>query len=250
MLSFADRRLPTVLLASLAALSWLMLWALAQSSAAGYLDHSSLNHILLGHQTPVTLILPAFVWMLMTVAMMLPTALPLVGLFHAMVADRANAAALIVLLTAGYVAVWTAFGFLAHALIGLLQLAVAQLTLPENGQTIFRSGLLLIAGAYQFTPLKRHCLAKCRSPLSFILERRRGRGDAYEAFRIGWDHGIYCVGCCWSLMLLMFLIASAHLAWMLALGTVMAVEKNMPWGARLSTPLGVLLLVAGVVIWF
>jgi predicted metal-binding membrane protein len=248
MLSIADRRFPAVLLASLIAISWitLMVWDQALELYPG---HSAPNHITHGHPSSGTITQFAAVWVLMTVAMMLPTALPLVGLFHAMIGGRSHAGWLIVLLITGYVGIWTVFGFVAHSLVTGLQFAGGRLPLLDTSQTAYRSALLLIAGVYQFTPLKRHCLAKCRSPLSFIMERRRGRNQAYEALRIGLDHGIYCIGCCWSLMLLMFLAGSAHLLWMLALGTVMAIEKNLSWGARLSAPFGIFLTVAGLLLW-
>ena len=90
-----------------------------------------------------------------------------------------------------------------------------------------------------------HCLHRCRSPLGFILAHWRGRRERLAAFRIGLHHGLFCVGCCWSLMLLMFAVGVGSLGWMLGLGAVMAAEKNLPWGRRLTTPLGLLLLGAG-----
>jgi predicted metal-binding membrane protein len=107
---------------------------------------------------------------------------------------------------------------------------------------------LLVAGAYQFSPLKYHCLEKCRSPLSFALEHWRGRRERLHALWLGVHHGLFCIGCCWSLMLLMFAVGVGNLGWMLALSAVMAAEKNLPWGRRLSAPLGVALLFWGAVL--
>jgi predicted metal-binding membrane protein len=84
--------------------------------------------------------------------------------------------------------------------------------------------------------------------MSFITEHWRGRHEAAQAFALGLHHGLFCLGCCWLLMLLMFVVGMGSLGWMLALGTVMAVEKNFPWGRRLSTPLGVTLLGAGLTV--
>jgi predicted metal-binding membrane protein len=106
--------------------------------------------------------------------------------------------------------------------------------------------LLIVAGLYQFTPLKYRCLDKCRSPLSFVLGYwQGGAARASNAFRLGVHHGLFCVGCCWALMLLMFAVGTGNVVWMLMLGTVMAVEKNVSWGRRLSAPLGVLLVISG-----
>jgi predicted metal-binding membrane protein len=104
---------------------------------------------------------------------------------------------------------------------------------------------LLVAGAYQFTALKYRCLDKCRSPMTFIAGHWSGRAPRRQALRLGGAHGIYCVGCCWSLMLLMFAVGVGNVAWMLALGAAMAIEKNMPWGRQISTPLGITLLGLG-----
>jgi predicted metal-binding membrane protein len=108
---------------------------------------------------------------------------------------------------------------------------------------------LLTAGIYQFTPLKYMCLDKCRSPYSFIIEQWRGRNASIESLRLGWRHGLFCLGCCWSLMLLMFAVSVGNLVWMLALAIVMGVEKNLPWGRRISVPLGVVLLSSGSTIF-
>ena len=105
---------------------------------------------------------------------------------------------------------------------------------------------LIFAGLYQFSPLKYHCLDKCRSPLSFITQYWTGRHEAVAAFRLGVHHGLFCLGCCWSLMLVMFAVGTGSLAWMLALGAVMAIEKNLPWGRRLSRPVGLTLILGGI----
>jgi predicted metal-binding membrane protein len=94
--------------------------------------------------------------------------------------------------------------------------------------------------------LKHFCIKKCQSPYAFIAEHWHGHKPRWDAFWLGLHHGLFCVGCCWSLMLVMFGVGMGNLAWMLVLGTVMAVEKNLPWGRRLSAPLGVLLLAVGL----
>ncbi len=108
--------------------------------------------------------------------------------------------------------------------------------------------ILLLAGAYQFTPLKHRCLDKCRSPFSFVVEHWQGRRERWQAFQLGIHHGLFCVGCCWALMLLMFATGVGSLVWMLALTAVMVIEKTSRWGARLVAPVGVALLVAGVAV--
>ena len=100
----------------------------------------------------------------------------------------------------------------------------------------------MIAGIYQFTPLKYHCLNKCRSPFSFVASHLTSKNHRWQAFRLGVDHGIFCIGCCWSLMLPMFAIGSGNIGWMLLLGAIMSIDTNMPWGKRSSRPLGAALV--------
>jgi predicted metal-binding integral membrane protein DUF2182 len=110
---------------------------------------------------------------------------------------------------------------------------------------IIGMGILVLAGTYQFMPLKYACLEKCRAPLGFITAYWRGSHAHRQAFRLGLHHGLFCVGCCWSLMLLMFVVGVGNLGWMFVLGVLMALEKNFPWGRRLSVPPALSSLVGG-----
>jgi predicted metal-binding membrane protein len=96
---------------------------------------------------------------------------------------------------------------------------------------------------FQFSSLKYRCLEKCRTPFSFVVERWRGKSPSIDALKLGASHGAFCVGCCWALMLLMFVVGSSSLGWMLVLAAIMAVEKNVPGGRRISTPVGIALIV-------
>src|SRR5215813_3098251 len=122
----------------------------------------------------------------------------------------------------------------------------SRLSWPANAGWISAAVILTIAGLYQFSSLKYACLDKCRSPLSFLVSRWQGGNESAQALRIGLEHGLFCVGCCWSLMLLMYLVNAGSLVWMLLLGVVMALEKNFPWGRRLSAPIGVLLFIGAI----
>ena len=102
--------------------------------------------------------------------------------------------------------------------------------------------MLALAGLYQFSAIKYRCLDKCRTPLSFVVARWRGGAARRQAFALGLEHGAFCVGCCWALMLLMFVVGTGNVGVMLALGAIMAAEKNLPWGRRLSAPLGLALV--------
>jgi len=224
----------------LIALTWvsLLIWGL--SPYARFLSHESLEGVHLEHSTGVLTIMVAG-WTLMLVAMMLPTTLPLISLFYSIIAQRANRGRLVLLLLVGYLSIWTVFGVLVH--VGDLVLHnLAEQAMWLHDHQFIAAATLLLAGLYQFSPLKYKCLDKCRSPLSFIMSHWRGRRDLGQSFLLGVHHGLFCIGCCWALMLLMFGVAVGSFSWMLALGAVMAIEKNMPWGRRLSAPLGVFLL--------
>jgi predicted metal-binding membrane protein len=182
----------------------------------------------------------------MTTAMMLPTTLPLVEMFQRLTAARPDRVRLTASLIAGYLLAWAVCGVLVFAASLALQ-AIAPVALATHPGLV-AAALFVTAGAFQFSKLKYECLDKCRSPLSFLTSRWRGMHHRWHSFRLGVEHGVFCVGCCWALMLLMFAIGTVNLLWMLALAGVMAIEKNMPWGRRLSAPLGVVLLITGIAI--
>jgi predicted metal-binding membrane protein len=231
-------------LLGLVALAWFALLVWSSLPYARFLDHATLAHLPLALGYDYILLLSLFIagWTLMIVAMMLPTSLPLITLFGHLVRRRPNRRRLVALLIAGYLAVWTTFGALAHLGDWLLHEAVEQSLWLALHPWVISAGILLLAGIYQFTPLKYYCLDKCRSPLTFVMAHWHGRRPERETLALGLRHGLFCLGCCWSLMLLMFAVGLGNLGWMLVLGVVMGLEKNLPWGRRLGKPLGVILV--------
>jgi predicted metal-binding membrane protein len=109
-------------------------------------------------------------------------------------------------------------------------------------------GSVVVAGAgvFQFSALKYRCLERCRTPFGFVNAHWQGRRPYTESLRLGAAHGLFCVGCCWALMLVTFVVGMGNVGWMLALAAAMAAEKNLPIGARLRTPLGVGLIAWGI----
>lgn len=246
----SDVRVFTLLALLLVGLAWLSLFVWGQSPYGSYLDHEQLGELGFDFSTGYATRALIFTggWTLMTVAMMLPTSLPLFLLFRTITRNRSNQNHLTLFLISGYLVIWIAFGTTAHlGDLGLHQAVEAWHWLDDR-VWLLGAVPLLLAGAYQFTPLKYVCLEKCRSPYSFVVGHWHGQHAKTDAFRLGVAHGIFCVGCCWSLMLLMFAVSLGNVAWMLALAVVMAVEKNVSWGRRISFPLGVVLLVAGVTV--
>ncbi len=233
---------------ALVMLAWMTLWIWDRSPYGRYLDHGRLGEIgTASLLIPVALYLIG--WTLMTTAMMLPTTIPLLEIFRRLTDHRPERLQLMTLLVAGYLGVWVAFGAAAHTADWVLHEFVERNPWLEAHAYIIGAGTLLLAGTFQFSRLKYRCLDKCRAPLSFVMEYWRGSHDRRNALFLGVHHGLFCVGCCWALMLLMFSVGVGNIGWMLTLGMIMAVEKNMPWGKILSRPLGTILVGWGMIIF-
>ena len=254
----ADRRgLPVALVAALSFSAWAVLAVWSASPYARYLDHGGWDRAgalaALCRAVPqgdllIPMLVYALAWVLMIAAMMLPTTLPLLGIFGRITAARSDGPALMGRLVAGYAAAWLGFGIAAHGLDSAIHLAAARVDwLTVHGELV-GAAILVAAGAFQFSALKYRCLERCRTPFAFVNERWHGRRAGREAFRIGFDHGIFCVGCCWALMLVMFVVGMGNLGWMLLLAAAMAAEKNLSWGRRLKTPIGLGLIAWGGVL--
>jgi len=244
-------RVALALVVALAALAWLSLAAWSASPWRRWLDHgawsdlawlAALCRAVPAGERVLPLLAYALAWILMIAAMMLPTALPLLALFRRIVAGRRDADALVAAAAGGYALAWLAFGVVAYALDALVREAAASSGWLVVHGWVVGSIVVAGAGAFQFSALKYRCLERCRTPFSFVSSRWRGQAPAREAFRLGIDHGIFCVGCCWALMLVMFVVGVGSIGWMMALAAVMAAEKNLAWGKRLRTPLGVALV--------
>jgi predicted metal-binding membrane protein len=236
-----DRAILGGALVALATVAWLVLALWEGSPYGAFLHHA-------GGAGPVALEALLFTagWVLMIVAMMLPSSVPLIVTFGALVRRRRHPGRLVALLLLGYLLVWGAFGLAAWIGDRGIHAAVDALPwLAEHPQLIIGT-TLAAAGLWQFSPLRDRCLDECRSPLGFVVNRWRGTSERAEALRMGIAHGAFCVGCCWSLMLVMFGVGLASASAMLVLGAITAIEKNLPWGRRLTHPLGVVLILAAV----
>jgi len=245
------RHVVPALIVVLAAMGWASMALWSASPYARYLDHGGWLdapglHAACEAIPQGTVVVPAVLhagaWLLMIVAMMLPTTLPLLNIFARVTAGRAEAGPLLALLALGYMAAWGGFGLVAHAADSAIHLASGSSGWLTTHGWVIGALILAFAGAFQFSALKYRCLERCRTPFGFVNARWRGRRPTREAFRIGFDHGLFCVGCCWALMLVMFAVGMGSLGWMLALAALMAAEKNLPWGRRIAAPAGIGLL--------
>jgi len=185
-------------------------------------------------------------WAVMMAGMMLPSAYRVLLLYGALMRSLPGARTVsrnVLMLAAGYVSTWMLFSVAATAIQGWLATQSLISPMMEVTSPIVGAILLFVAGAYQFTPLKRACLHKCRSPLGSLMDRWR---DGSPTFYIGAINGLSCVGCCWALMLLLFVGGVMNLAVVAALTAFIAFEKLTDWGGRAPHAAGGLLIVLGV----
>ena len=188
-------------------------------------------------------------WAVMMVGMMTPSAAPMI-LIYARVGRQAAANAKPFAATgwfvAGYLLVWTGFALLAAAgQAALQQAALLDATMAATSQVA--GGVILIAaGIYQWTPWKDACLAHCQSPLAFIMRHGGFRADPGGALSLGLRHGAYCVGCCWILMALLFVVGVMDLLWIALISAFVLLEKILPVGRLMSRAAGLVLIAAGI----
>jgi predicted metal-binding membrane protein len=217
-------------------------WAVAVAAEVGGVAHYVHHDTLLEGGPPFWLALVAFLlaWQLMIAAMMLPSSLPLVRLFASASVGQPRPGAAMAGFLGGYALVWSAFGALALGFDLLVHRGVDSFGWLHDNQWLIGGSVPAVAGAFQFTKLKDACLDKCRHPGQFMLRYyERGLGGG---FRLGARHGLFCVGCCWALMLVMFAAGVASLVWMALLTALMVHEKTRPAGRQAVPVTGVTLL--------
>jgi predicted metal-binding membrane protein len=203
------------------------------------------------HQNGRTVTEAAFMllmWMVMMAAMMTPSAAPMLLAFARISRNRRTSAPISAsgAFLLGYLALWCVFSLLATGTQGLLHAAALLSPAMASASPIFSGAVLIAAGIYQFTSFKNTCLAKCRMPIGFLLtEWREGsRG----AFVMGIRHGLYCVGCCWLVMALLFVAGVMNLVWIAFLALVVLAEKTLPYGQWVGRVLGSAAIASGG--WF
>ena len=197
------------------------------------------------------LTLPLFLlaWAAMMIAMMFPTAAPMILMFGMVAAGKQQRAQPFVptwVFVCAYLVVWVGFGVVAYAAATVLGELAMQSTWLMGTAARFGGAVLLVGGLYQLSPLKSLCLTKCRSPLSFLLTSWR---DGYRgAFIMGLKHGAYCLGCCWLLFAILFPLGVMNIAAMVGLTLLIFAEKSLAWGSAIARVAGVALVAYGLVV--
>jgi predicted metal-binding membrane protein len=234
----------------------LPIWALAVSAWAlillglitgqeRLLDHDA---ILGGGRPPalIDLLLFVAVWQVMTAAMMLPSSIPMVRRFSQISRGQARPRLALGVFVAAYFVVWTGFAVVVLPLDAGLHTLVDRWAWLGEHTSLISGALLLGAGLFQFTPLMERCLMECRSPQSFLWSYYR-RG-VRAAWALGLRHGLFCLGCCWALMLVMFAVGVGSIFWLVILTEIMVIEKTARAGRMLVPFVGAGLIALGLVV--
>jgi predicted metal-binding membrane protein len=238
-----DRRVVAASLGLIVALSWLYLWRDA-AMMTGMADMAPMSA---GGMFVMTFVM----WAVMMVGMMLPSAAPAILLYAAMVrknGERGTVLPASWIFAAGYLAMWTAFSLAATLLQLALERAMLLTPMLTSADKGLSAAILFGAGIYQWLPIKNVCLSNCRNPLQFFVTR--WRSGVIGAFRMGADHGAYCIGCCWALMLLLFVAGVMNLLWVALIAAFVLVERLLPAARFTSHVAGGALIVAALAVFF
>jgi len=253
-----DRVIISACLVALVMLAWAYVLWLAADMDMGGMDMAGYRMIPAGRglMMPVTaawqpleFVFVFVMWAVMMIGMMVPSVAPLV-LIYARVGRQAAAQqqpfAASAWLASGYLLAWVSFSMVATMAQWAIERIGWLMPLMESSSSIFGGLILIAAGLYQWTPVKNACLRQCQTPLQFIQRRGGFRDDAAGALALGFRHGIYCVGCCWVLMALLFVGGVMNALWIAAIMIFVLVEKLMPVGRLISRVSGAGFLFAGI----
>ncbi|MFL5653539.1 MAG: DUF2182 domain-containing protein, partial [Ktedonobacteraceae bacterium] len=238
------RRVPVIWPWLLVGAAWMLVGLSVLTNQSSLINH---HYLLEESHLPVPVALVVFLacWQVMMVGMMLPSSMPMLYMMVHASRKPGQPRAIQLAFLAGYALVWT--GFAAAAFLGdtLIHRLVHSWLWLYLHSWLIGAAILALAGGFQFSPLKQRCLKQCRSPFSFFVRYYcKGVGGAW---RLGLRHGVFCLGSCWALMLVMFGLGVGSLVSMALLTGVMVVEKTFPGGRRLSPVIGVALLGLAVV---
>lgn len=246
-----DATLPLAL--ALLAIAGLVLWSLSDALSpymhltppGGHAHH----HGAARHLGPIAVIvLFSVAWLAMTVAHMLPTAIPMLGAFRRTIADRPHRSGLVPALVGGFLLVWAAAGVVV-AVVHAQILALVEANALQELTPLLLALVLAAAGAYQFTRYVNACLTACRTPTSFLARHwQGGPHPGRQALTIGLDYGRSCLGCCAALMIVMFVLGAASHLWMLLFALLGVIQKSTRWGQALTKPIGIAFLLTAATI--
>jgi predicted metal-binding membrane protein len=253
-----DRRIVIAALTVIAALAWADLYWLAEDMTMGGMDMTGFRMIPAGRGLmmpttepwrPIEFAYVFVMWVVMMIGMMTPSVAPMILLYARIGRQAALHGKLFAASTwfaAGYLLSWTGFSLAATAAQWALERGALLTPMMESASSGLGGIVLIAAGLYQWTPLKAACLAHCQAPLAFIMRRGGFRRDPAGALTLGLQHGLYCVGCCWMLMALLFVVGIMNLVWIAALAILVLLEKVAPFGRLVARLAGLACIGGGV----
>ena len=236
-----DRLLVAAGLLGITALSWVYIIHVGRSMS----PDQAMPMPMPGNGPALVWLIP--MWIVMMVAMMVPSAAPMILLFATVAGQRrargvATASAWV--FTTGYLLAWALYATIAATIQAWLHRQALLSPTMGSANPLLAGGLLVLAGVYQLLPAKGACLSHCRSPLSFFSSH--WREGVSGALRMGFQHGTYCVGCCWALMVLLFVAGVMNLLWVATIAVFVLIEKLVPTGRRIGQVTGTLLIAWGI----
>jgi predicted metal-binding membrane protein len=234
-----------IVLLSFAALAWLFMLRTSSDSMTSSLSPGmgQTDNMGMAEGPVASMTFPLFLgmWVTMMIAMMFPSVAPMVVIYSRFSAIRNQSKGTTAVFVGGYLIAWTLVGLLAFAVYS--GSAALTGTLAPRESAVVGGGALLLAGAYQLTRYKTVCLRHCRTPLDFMLHWRSGRRGGLQ---MGVHHGLFCLGCCWGLMLVLLTVGVMNLVWMALVAAVIFVEKVLPFGWATAKVVGIVLLGVGI----
>jgi predicted metal-binding membrane protein len=255
-----DRAIVIAALAVLTTLAWADIFWLADDMAMGGMDMTGFRMIPAGQGLmmpasapwqPIEFAYVFAMWAVMMIGMMTPSVAPMI-LIYARVGRQAvmsgHPFAASGWFASGYLIAWTGFSLAATSAQWVLDRAALLTPMMESANAVLGAIVLIAAGIYQWSPVKEACLFYCQAPLTFIMRHGGFRPDARGALTLGLRHGLYCIGCCWALMLLLFVGGVMNVLWIAVLAGLVLLEKASPFGKLISRIAGGVLVAAGI--WF
>jgi predicted metal-binding membrane protein len=252
-----DRVIIVAALGALTTLAWFDLVWLANDMAMDGMDMTGYRMIPAGQALmmpagtpwqPIEFAYMFVMWVVMMIGMMTPSAAPII-LIYARVGRQASESRPFpptAWFAGGYLLAWIAFSLVATSAQWALERAALLTPMMASASKTVAAILLILAGLYQWTPLKDVCLRQCQAPLGFILSRGGFQGAATSSLMLGFRHGVYCIGCCWALMVLLFALGVMNLFWIAALAILVLLEKVMPSGRVIARIAGIASFAGGV----
>src|SRR6516165_2517954 len=253
-----DRAIVIAALAVLTTLAWADIFWLADDMAMGGMDMTGFRMIPAGQGLmmpasapwqPIEFGYVLAMWTVMMIGMMTPSAAPMILIYARVGRQAVNSGqplAASCWFAAGYLLAWTAFSLVATSAQWALERAALLTPMMHSASNVLGGTVLIAAGLYQWTPVKEACLSYCQAPLTFIMRHGGFHREATGALALGFRHGLYCVGCCWAIMALLFVGGVMNLLWIAALAILVLFEKLAPIGRLVARLMGLVFIVCGV----